>query len=368
MNKSIQSLYIHIPFCTSICSYCDFTKLQYFRFLAIDYLSSLKQELDSYFIKSDQLKTIYIGGGTPTVLDDDLFIQLMEMVKPYCQNIKEFTIESNPESLTLEKLKIMKKYGVNRLSIGVESTDDKILKAINRKHTYKDVIKAVSQARELGFNNINIDLILGLPNVSEKLLQKDIEHILELNPEHISCYSLTVSPNTLFYINNIKERSEDEYRNYYDLVDRILKKHSYIHYEISNWAKENYYALHNLTYWKDEEYFGIGLGASGYINHVRYTNTKSINKYLKKEFIDIREYIDLISDKEYYIMLNLRTVFGLNLTYYKKVYGEDFYLKYQNLITKYINKGYMILKDEKLSLTYEGMMILDSILVDFFSE
>ena len=218
MMKKINSLYIHIPFCESICDYCDFTKLQYFHNFAINYIKVLKQEIASKNINY-KLKTIFIGGGTPTSLEDDLFEDLLSYLSTFVDNQTEFSIEANPESLTISKLKLMKKYGVNRISIGVESTDDKILKSINRKHSFSDVKSAIKNARELGFDNINLDLILGLPNVTFNLLNKDIENILSLNPDHISCYGLTVHEHTVFYLNGIKPPKDDTLRKMYDLVN-----------------------------------------------------------------------------------------------------------------------------------------------------
>ena len=206
-NNSPKSLYIHIPFCEALCDYCDFPKLQYFTFFAAKYLIYLQKELDSYNIGKD-LKTIYIGGGTPTSLEDHLFEKLLKMVLPYTKNIQEYTIEANPESLSLNKLKLMKNYGVNRLSIGVESTDDKILKTINRHHTFSDVKKAIKMAKEVGFDNINVDLILGLPHCLKPQLKKDLDNLLSLPITHISCYSLSIHPHTSFYLRGIKERKD----------------------------------------------------------------------------------------------------------------------------------------------------------------
>ena len=185
-NKDIKSLYIHIPFCEKICDYCDFTKLQYFRIFATKYLKALKEELNSYHIKN-KLETIYIGGGTPTALEDDLFLELLKIVDTYYQNDIEYTIEANPESLSKEKLLMMKEHHVNRLSIGVESTDDKILKIINRNHSFEQVKKVIKEAQEIGFDNINVDLILGLPNVVAPMLIKDIKNS-ETNSENAIMY------------------------------------------------------------------------------------------------------------------------------------------------------------------------------------
>ena len=363
MNKP-KALYIHIPFCKYLCSYCDFTKLQYFSTFVKPYLIKLKEELTSYNIK--ELDTIYVGGGTPTCLEIDELKELLETIYPYIINIKEYTFEANPDSLTLDKLKLLKRYGVNRLSIGVESTSNKILENISRHHTYEDVIRCVQEAREVGFNNVNVDLILGLPNSTPSLLKKDIDNILALDVEHISCYSLTVNENTKFYIDGVKEPSEDISRQYYDLVSSRLKEKGYIHYEISNWAKKDKYSLHNLTYWKDEQYFGVGLGASGYVNNIRYTNTKSINKYLEGVTRFVEEEVTPKQDINYYIMLNLRTIFGLNFELFNEKFNIDLYKTKQVEIDEFIKSGFLFIENNTLIPTYEGMMILDSIILKLF--
>ena len=362
-NNSPKSLYIHIPFCEAICDYCDFPKLQYFTFFAEKYLFYLQKELDSYVIGKD-LKTIYIGGGTPTSLEDHLFEKLLKMVLPYTKNIQEYTIEANPESLSLNKLKLMKKYGVNRLSIGVESTDDKILKAINRHHTFSDVKKAIKMAKEVGFDNINVDLILGLPHCLKPQLKKDLDKLLSLPITNISCYSLSIHPHTSFYLKGIKEQNSDIERELYDYVHSRLLEAGFIHYEISNWAKPHHESIHNFTYWKDDRYYGVGLGAAGFIDNKRYTNTKSINQYLKGITIKEEENIALEDDKEYFIMLNLRTNRGLIFEEYQKRFNEDFLKKNQQKISQFVDNGLMVYEKDRIYLTYAGMMILDTIVME----
>ncbi len=369
MTNSPSSLYIHIPFCEAICDYCDFPKLQYFRNFAIKYIEKLKEEINSYHIDKN-LKTIYIGGGTPTALEDDLFEELLKFIFPYTQVVEEYTIEANPESLTLTKLKIMKKYGVNRLSIGVESTDDEILKFINRHHTYQDVINAVIKAKEVGFNNINVDLILGLPHVKKDGLKKDLDNLLSLPITHLSCYSLSIHPHTVFFLKGFKENEGDKEREYYDIVEEKTKANGFIHYEISNFAKEGYESQHNFTYWKDERYYGCGLGAAGYIDDYRYTNTRNLDRYLSGQFIEEKEVVTIEDDKEYFLMTNLRTNRGVILKEYNDRFHSDFYGDYQDIIDGFIKGNLLIYDKEKGNIypTYEGMMILDTMLVDFFNQ
>ena len=367
MTNKPSSLYIHIPFCEHICHYCDFPKLQYFTSLAEKYLEMLQEELTSSNI-NHSLKTIYIGGGTPTSLEDHLFEKLLNMLQPYSKDVEEFTIEANPESLSIKKLTLLKKYGVNRISLGVESTDDKILALLNRHHTFNDVKTAIRHARKLGFNNINVDLILGLPQVTKNMLLQDINSLIDLEVEHISCYSLSIHPHTKFYLDGIKEVSDDYSRELYDLIANQLTEAGFIHYEVSNWAKPGRFSLHNLTYWKDDQYYGIGLGASGFVDKYRYRNTNSINQYNNGQFLGSKELVTYEDDKVYYLMLSLRTILGLSFDEYQKRFGEDFLSIHQPSITSFINEGLLKIEDNRLIPTYEGMMILDQIVVQFMSE
>ena len=284
MNK-VKSLYIHIPFCNKICDYCDFTKLQYFRNFAVNYLKALKEEIDGYQIKD--LKTIYVGGGTPTALEDDLFEELLKIIDPYTDGVKEYTFEANPESLSINKIQMLKAHKVNRVSIGVQTTDDKILKMVNRDHSFKQVKDAISNLKEVGIDNINVDLILGLPHTSEIVLIKDIKNVLSLDIKHISCYGLTVNPHTTLFNKGFKEPEGDVLRSFYDIVEEELVKNGFIHYEVSNWAKPGYQSEHNLTYWRNEQYYGCGLGASGYIDETRYKNTINLSQYLKMPLLSM---------------------------------------------------------------------------------
>lgn len=362
-KNKVNSLYIHIPFCESICDYCDFAKLQYFHSFADKYLIALEKEL-SERVDNTELKTIYIGGGTPTSLDDLQFEKLLSMVEKYTKSVEEYTVEANPESLTLSKIKLMKKYGVNRLSIGVESTDDRILKSINRKHTFKDVQTAVRLARDNGIDNINLDLIIGLPNVSMKMLEKDINNILSLNPNHVSCYSLTVHEHTVFQINGIEEPLEEFAYEAYKLINHILEENGFIHYEVSNWAKPGKESKHNLTYWNNDRYYGIGLAASGYIDNVRYKNTTNFNKYISFDNEIEEEIVSQKDEIEYEIMLKLRTIYGLDLIEFNNKFGIDLLKDKKKAISGYVSSGHLILKDNHLIPTFKGMMILDKIVLD----
>ena len=356
-----QSLYIHIPFCNKICDYCDFTKLQYFRKFAIPYLEVLEKELRSYQI--GELKTIYVGGGTPTALDDDLFKKLLELIKPYTNVVKEYTFEANPESLSENKIKLLKQYGVNRISLGVQSTDLKVLKAINREHNYEDVKKAITLLQESGIENINVDLILGLPHSSKSLLLKDLKNLTSLGIKHISCYALTIHPHTVLYSQGFREMEDDKMRVLYDIVNDFLKEKHFIHYEVSNWCQKGYQSEHNLTYWRNNQYYGCGLGASGYIGDLRYKNTTNLERYLKGEYIAEKEIVGPKDRLTYQIMCNLRTIEGLSLKKVKEEFSIDLLKTKDNEINSLIKQGYLIKDNERLIPTYEGMMVLDSIIL-----
>ena len=350
--NNIHSLYIHIPFCNKICDYCDFTKLQYFRKFAVSYLDALKDELASYNI--GKLKTIYVGGGTPTALEDDLFLELLRIIDPYKEGVKEYTFEANPESLSLEKIKMLKEHGVNRVSLGVQTTNDKILQAVNRDHSFEQVKTAIKNLKEQGIDNINVDLILGLPHTSKKILENDIKNVLSLDVKHISCYGLTVNSHTVLFNKGFEEPSGDVLRQYYDIVEDILKENGFIHYEVSNWAKPGYESEHNLTYWRNEQYYGVGLGASGYVGETRYKDTINLSQYLTRAFISEKE---KVSDKDkltYQIMLNLRTIEGLDIKYVQDK---------ESIVDELVKEGLLIKEQNKLVPTYEGMMILDQIIL-----
>ena len=361
MNKDIKSLYIHIPFCNKICDYCDFTKLQYFRNFAVSYLKALEKELASYDIR--ELKTIYVGGGTPTALEDDLFFELLEIIYPYSKEVEEYTFEANPESLTLNKIKLLRKYGVNRISIGVQTTDDEILRLVNRDHCFSQVVNVVHNLKKEGIENINVDLILGLPHTSERVLKKDIANILSLDVNHISCYGLTVHEHTALYNKGFHEPSGDLLRKYYDIVEEALVNDGFIHYEVSNWAKPGYESKHNYTYWKNEQYFGVGLGASGYIDDIRYKNTINLTKYLSGQWRDEEEVVTKKDKLVYQIMLNLRTIDGLDLTNLQEEFAIDLFKIKKQEIETFVKEGYLIKADNKLIATYQGMMILDQIIL-----
>ena len=307
-----MSIYIHIPFCNSICTYCDFCKIFYNKKYINDYLNNLEQEIKVRY-KSEIVNTIFIGGGTPSSLDDEELIRLMNIIEIFKLNDNyEFTVECNIESITENKLKIMKKYGVNRISIGVESFDNSIIKLLGRNHTKKDVYNKMKIVKRY-FSNINIDLIYAAYD-DINILKSDIDCFLKLDIPHISTYSLIIEDNTMLKINGMKNIDEDIDYEMYKYIEDTLEKNNYIHYEISNYAKNGYQSKHNLVYWNNEEYYGFGLSSTSYINNERITNTKNLRKYLNGEYLDTSVYEDKDIRMENEIMLGLRTVSYTHLT------------------------------------------------------
>lgn len=309
----IKNCYIHIPFCNKICSYCDFCKLYYDEKFVNSYLNELEKEIKSIY-KGEVLDTIYIGGGTPSSLNNKQLERLFEILNLFNKSeTVEFTIESNFENIDEEKLLIYKKNGINRLSFGLESINENNLAFLNRNITREKINDTINSCRNLGFNNINIDLIYALPVEDISILKNDLDYIFSLDIEHISTYSLMIEDHTILKINNIENISEELDYEMYKLICKEMKKNNYYHYEISNFSKPGYESKHNLCYWNNDNYYGFGLGASSYIDNKRITNTRSINKYLNGNYrLDIIELSnnDLI---EYKIMLNLRKAEGISL-------------------------------------------------------
>lgn len=354
-----MSIYIHIPFCNSICTYCDFCKIFYNKKYINDYLNNLEQEIKVRY-KSEIVNTIFIGGGTPSSLDDEELIRLMNIIEIFnLSDNYEFTVECNIESITENKLKIMKKYGVNRISIGVESFDNSIIKLLGRNHTKKDVYNKMGIVKRY-FSNINIDLIYAAYD-DINILKSDIDCFLKLDIPHISTYSLIIEDNTMLKINGMKNIDEDIDYEMYKYIEDALEKNDYIHYEISNYAKNGYQSKHNLVYWNNEEYYGFGLSSTSYINNERITNTKNLRKYLNGEYLDTSVYEDKDIRMENEIMLGLRKFDGINLDRFKDKFNvslEDIYN-----IDNLISEGYLVKEDNYIKINKKYMYISNEIIV-----
>lgn len=316
----MKSMYIHIPFCKSICTYCDFCKQLYNETNINKYLDALNEEIKDRY-NGEELDTLYIGGGTPSSLNIMQLNKLFNILKQLkINNIKEYTFECNVNDITEELIDLLIKNKVNRISLGVESFNKEKLKFMERFSDYNDVKNKIDMIRNKGLYNINVDLMYAIPNETLKDLKEDLNLILKLKPTHISAYSLILEEYTKLSINNVKPIDEElEYEMYNYIVNK-LKKKKYKHYEISNFSLEGYESIHNLNYWNNEEYYGFGLGASGYIDGIRYENTKNINKYFEYNFVNKQEIVGLREKEENELMLGFRKTKGISL--------EEFYNKY----------------------------------------
>lgn len=358
----MKSVYIHIPFCDTICSYCDFCKLQYKKEWVLKYLNRLKEEIEGAY-KGEKVSTLYIGGGTPSVLNIEELSILFDIIKIFdLSEIKEFTFECNVESLTSEKLILLRKYGVNRLSIGIQTFNPTYLKLLNRNHTKEQVFDVIESAKTIGFTNINVDLIYALPDQTLEMLKEELNTFTELNVQHISCYSLMIEPNTKLYINKVKNIDEDLDYDMYKYIENTLKSDGFNHYEISNYSIIGYESKHNLVYWNNEEYYGFGLGASGYINNYRYDNTKSLNKYLNGDYIDKTYMIDESEKIKYALMLGLRKIGGIN----KKDFHNKYHVNIKDVqnIQKLIDENKLIENENNVFISEEWIYKSNEVLVE----
>ncbi len=316
----IKSCYIHIPFCKNICSYCDFCKNYYNDEMVSKYIDALEKEIkDNY--KKEVLDTLYIGGGTPSSLSYDNLNKLFNVLKTFkLSNDYEFTFECNFEDITDELLKLLKENKVNRISIGIQTFNDKFEDILSRTIDKDKMFESVSKAKKY-FDNINVDLMYAMPTESINDLKKDLINIIKLDVTHVSTYALIIEDHTKLSIKNTKEINDDLQSNMYYMIVNELTKFGYNHYELSNFSKKGYESRHNLTYWKNERYYGFGAGASGFINNIRYDNTKSITNYIKGKTKTYKENLDKLSLMKDEVMLNLRMIKGIN--------KNDFYNKYK---------------------------------------
>ena len=374
-NKEI-GVYVHIPFCKQKCYYCDFISYCNKDNLIEDYVKAVKKEIRMQNIQS-QITTVYIGGGTPSYIDSKYIVEIIEEIKK--KNISkrpEITIEVNPGTVTKEKLKNYKKCGINRLSIGLQSAQDEILKEIGRIHNFEQFLETYQMARKVGFKNINVDLILGIPNQRIKDLKNSLEKIIELQPEHISVYSLIVEDGTPI-ANKIEKGElelpdEDTERNMYWYVKNTLELNGYIHYEISNFAKKGRESKHNKNCWNQNQYFGFGVAAHSYRDITRYSNTEKIEEYIKNvmtERLDRNRIIHEIQ-KEYdaekeYMLLGLRKIAGVNISEFKLKFGDNPIYLFRNELKKLTDEGLIIVDEDFIRLTNKGIDLANLVWEEF---
>ncbi|HEY8890411.1 MAG TPA: radical SAM family heme chaperone HemW [Clostridium sp.] len=367
------ALYIHIPFCKQKCLYCDFPSFAGKEDCMIDYATALAKEINS--IKDKKIKTIFIGGGTPTYLSLAGWKILKKSMDrlDVCGDL-EFTVEGNPGTFTSEKLSFLKEMGVNRLSIGLQAWQDSLLKELGRIHTIKDFKQSFDLARKLGFDNINVDLMFGLPSQTLNQWIDTLENVIKLKPEHLSCYSLIVEEGTDFYKRfekgDLDLPDEELERTMYAKTIEYLKSMGYIQYEISNFAKDNRVCRHNLVYWEMDEYIGCGAASHSYSDGFRYRNEENIEKYIEK----INAYGTAIVEKtknsfnddmEEFMFMGLRKNVGISKSEFTQRFHKDINSVYGRVIDKYVNTGFMKQSVDNIFLTYEGIEVSNVIMAEF---
>ncbi|MBW6408518.1 radical SAM family heme chaperone HemW [Clostridium weizhouense] len=368
------SLYIHIPFCKQKCLYCDFPSYTGKEKLISAYIKALKKEIIEK-AKKYLIKSIFIGGGTPSYLAVEELKSLLETINKL--NLKqnlEFTMECNPGTLDEKKLKIMKLYNVNRISMGLQSTNNSILKNIGRIHSFEEFKNNYLLAREEGFKNINIDLMFGLPNQQIDDWKDTLKEIIKLKPEHISAYSLIVEEGTCFYklynSNKLNLPTEDEEREMYSYTKKILSSNGYNQYEISNFSIDNKECFHNKVYWKMEEYLGLGVSASSFIDEKRIKNLDDIETYILniENNISIEEEIhlnDINDDIEEFVFLGLRMTTGIEEEEFKRRFNQDINNIYGDVIYKNIKQGLLVRDKGRIYLTSYGIEVSNWVMSEF---
>lgn len=366
MEYETNAVYIHIPFCNYICAYCDFCKIFYNKKYINKYLNALEKEIRTRY-RGETITSLYIGGGTPSSLSLDELEKLFNILK--ILNLSkdcEFTFEANPDSLTIDKIKLLKKYGINRVSLGVETINNKLQNIIERETDKDTVINCIINLKNISITNINVDLIYAIKGETINDLKQDLEFLITLDVPHISTYSLIIEDNTKLKIKDIKNIDKTLDRKMYDTISSILKDNGYIHYEISNFAKEGYQAKHNLKYWENKHYYGFGVGASGYLNNIRYTNTRSITKYLEGKIINNKEVLTKKDEIFYEIMLGFRTNKGIN----KKEFNDKYNVNIENIFNyKELVLNKVLEEDNNyLKVREEYFYVLDEVLMKLIEQ
>lgn len=358
----IKACYIHIPFCRKICSYCDFCKVYYSTNLVKDYLDALDKEIKECY-KGEVLDTIYIGGGTPSSLNSCELNRLFSIISNLNKSEDvEFTFECNIEDIKDELLQLLKNNGVNRISVGIESFDKKILKVLNRKYD-SDVVQKIELCKKY-FDNINVDLMYAIPTENMNILKNDIDAILKLDVPHISTYSLIINKNTVMYNKHYTNIDEDIDYDMYNLIIKRFKD-KYKHYEISNFAKKGYESRHNLTYWNNEYYYGFGVGASGYIDNIRYDNTRSITKYISGKYKGEINNLSYNEKVENAFILGFRKIDGINI--------DDFITKYGfnptklDIVKNLVKENKLIIDEYNIKINDKYLYTSNDILINFLN-
>ena len=373
-------IYVHIPFCKSKCHYCDFISYSGKETIWEKYVEALKEEIkyNSSKLKDKNITTIYIGGGTPSIISSsDLTEILNEIKQDYKINQNcEITIEVNPGTANEEKLSEYKKAGINRLSIGLQSTKNEILKKIGRIHTYEQFLDTYNTARKVGFSNINVDLMLALPNQSLEDLEKSLNEVIKINPEHISVYSLIVEEGTkleqMIDEKEVQLLDDEQERQMYWKVKEILEQNDYIHYEISNFAKKGYESKHNVNCWNQEEYIGFGVAAHSYIDNKRFSNIESVEQYIDnitnkniEKNVMLQEIQNDEMKKKEYMMLGLRKLEGVSIQEFKNKFTDNPIYLFRNELEELVNDDLIEIDLDRIKLTNKGLDLANTVWVKF---
>lgn len=425
-NKEL-GIYIHIPFCKQKCYYCDFVSFSGKNDLQEKYIETVKKEINYYFESDDFAKrynvtTVYIGGGTPSYINSKYISEILELLENKLKNNKtkfeniEITIEVNPGTVDKQKLEKYKNAKINRLSIGLQSANNEILKQIGRIHTFEQFLETYNLAEQVGFDNINVDLMIGLPNQSIEDVKNSLKKIIELKPTHVSVYSLIIEEGTviekLIKQSVLQEMKEEQERRMYWYVKSMLELNGYKHYEISNFAKEGKESKHNVNCWGQKEYIGIGTSAHSYLNGIRYSNCEDIENYIKnieentqkefEQFLDeiqnfkyedftaktndesqskhknqllenlenqklyeIQEIQSLEDMKKEYMLLGLRKIEGVQISKFKEKYLDNPIFEYRKELEKLVKEKLIIIDGDYIKLTNQGLDLANLVWEEF---
>lgn len=371
-----MGIYVHVPFCRSKCFYCGFYSVASLK-LKEAYLDAIEREivLRRDYLPGQQVNTLYFGGGTPSFLESDELRRIVNALED-CFDIlpgAERTIEMNPEDLTEERLRAIREIGFNRLSIGVQSFSDVHLKRINRTHSGRQAMEGIQLAAGLGFDNISLDLIIGLPEQTEQDLLQDIDIASQLPIKHLSVYMLSIDSNTVFEVmvrqGKYKMESEEVVARRYELACSRIKDFGFEHYEISNFAREGKYSVHNTSYWQQKPYIGLGPSAHSYDLHSRQWNTANLKTYIESLNNNLLSFEkeELTNSDLYneYVMTNLRTMWGIDQSRVNEQFGE-FWKQVQMSLRKYLDSGDLVEQDGRIRISESGWVISDAILSDLF--
>ncbi|WP_044642348.1 radical SAM family heme chaperone HemW [Risungbinella massiliensis] len=374
-----KAVYIHIPFCSHKCHYCDFTAYVVEGQPVDQYLMALAKEMEISTKETPpaEIESIFVGGGTPTILTPTQMATFLESIRRYFPNWSpnmEFTMEANPGTVSRELLEVMKKGGVNRLSFGAQTFREDLLKRIGRIHDASEIEQSIYLAREVGFENLSLDLMFGLPTQTVEDIHQAIERALTLKPDHFSCYSLKVEEGTLFH--HLYERdqlplpSEDVEFAMYQEIRKILPAYGYLQYEVSNFAKLGKESVHNSTYWKNDRYYGLGAGAHGYVGTRRHSNLKGITPYIErldKNELPIQDQydVDVFEEQENFMMLGLRLMEGISPQKFQKRFGVSVTDVYAEEMKKLVNLGLLKVTENRIFLTEQGLIYGNEVFAEF---